>query len=351
VTRPFSLDLSLILALLVLAACGESPTPTSPETVGDPAPAREQPGLLTSGLGSWTTRAPMPTARSNLAAAVVYTVSGQPVLYAIGGLDGLPTVLRRVEAYNFATNTWTQKAGLPSARAQTNGANVIGGKIYLSGGDNSTGAASSSLYVYDPGTNAWTTKASMPVKTSSGLSGVINGKLYVVVGFCENCSNHFPHRLYRYDPSSNSWTRRADSPRQHIYGAANVIDGKLYVVGGDDGSFDTRSATNWVDAYDPATNTWSPKAPFPGPRTGAGAAVLAKKLYLIGGNTGEDDVAAMDAYDPATNTWAGKAPMKTARSGLVARTVTYGGVSYILAVGGSPPNGEGPTGTLERYTP
>lgn len=351
---PASRDLTLTLTMLALAACGETTFPTGPETAGTAAPAEPssgQPQLLISGLGSWTTRAPMPTARDHLAATVVNNSSGQPVLYAIGGYDGiLNTALRRVEAYNFATNTWSQKAGLPSGRAQSNGANVIGGKIYLAGGNSSTGPTRS-LYVYDPGTNSWTTKASMPVTNSSGVSGVINGKLYVLVGLCGNCSAPYPRRLYRYDPSSNTWTRRADCPRQHVYGAAGVFDGKLYVAGGDDGTFDIQSTQGWLDVYNPVTNTWTAKAPLPAPRAGGAATVLAKKLYVVGGSEGEDDLASVDAYDPATNTWAGKAPMGTARLGLVARTVTYGGVSYILAVGGSLSNGAGVTGKLERYTP
>jgi N-acetylneuraminic acid mutarotase len=142
----------------------------------------------------------MPTARYNLAAAVVYNASGQPVLYAIGGHDSVNTVLRRVEAYNAVTNTWTRKASLPFGRAQTNGANVIGGKIYLSGRVNSSGTTSS-LYVYDPGTNVWITKASMPV-------------------------HHYLHRLYRYDPATNPWSPKAPLPGARRFGAAAVLGKK-----------------------------------------------------------------------------------------------------------------------------
>lgn len=88
--------LALTFGVLTLAACGESTTPTE-----------DQPQLLVSGLGSWTKRAPMPTPRSSLAAAVIYNASHQPILYAIGGSNNTSLALRRVEAYNFATNSWT----------------------------------------------------------------------------------------------------------------------------------------------------------------------------------------------------------------------------------------------------
>ena len=351
--RLTSFDLTLTLGVLALAACGENTIPTQPETAGSPAaaiPSVDRPELLSSGLGTWTTRAPMPTPRYNLAGNVVYNASGQPILYAIGGDDQNNTVIRQVEAYNFATNTWSRKASLPHPRAQTNGAAVIAGKIYVSGGVSSSGMPVNSLYVYDPASNTWLTRASMPVTGETGLSGAINGKLYVLVGYCGTCSTPYPHRLYRYDPSSNTWTRRADCPRQHVFGTASVIDGKLYVMGGDDGTFERNSGQGWLDVYDPVTNAWTAGAPGNDEHASGAAAALAKRLYVLGGNNGEEDVAAVDAYEPATNTWAAKTPMKTARAGLVARTVTYGGVSYILAVGGIMLTGE-VTGTLERYTP
>jgi N-acetylneuraminic acid mutarotase len=337
---------TLTLGVLALAACGESTTPTQPETAVDPDPAAssvEQPQLMSSGLGSWTTKAPMPTPRSALAAAVIYNASHQPILYAIGGSNNTSLALRRVEAYNFATNTWTRKAALPSGRWVTDGASVINGKIYLVGGLNSSGGLTSSLYVYDPATNTWSSKASLPVKTTHGVSGVIEGKLYVLVSDCDGCETRYVRRLYRYDPSSNSWTRRADCPRQHVSPAGNVIGGKLYVASGND---ENQVPQTWLDAYNPATNTWTAKAPLPAPRIAAPAAVLADNLYILGGKAGED--ASMIAYDPATNTWADKAPMLAPWEAPAARTVTYRGVSHILKVGGF----DGATsGSLEVYTP
>jgi N-acetylneuraminic acid mutarotase len=346
--RPTSFDPTLILGVLILAACGENTIPTQPETTRSPdaaTPSVDQPELLSSGLGAWTTRAPMPTARYNLAGNVVYNSSGQPFLYAIGGYDAENTVLRQVEAYNVVTNTWSRKASLPHPRSRTNGAAVIAGKIYVSGGVSSSGGATNSLYVYDPGTNAWTTRASIPVTGFDGVSAAINGKLYVLVANCPTCS-----RLYRYDPINNTWTRKADCPQQHGRGAASVIDGKLYIVDGGVGS----ASEGGLDVYDPVTNTWTTKSTG-GSLDGPAAAVLAKKLYVLGGflldASGEEGELSfqMFAYDPATNTRAEKAHMNVARDGFVARTVSYGGVSYILAVGGSTESGV--TGSLERYTP
>lgn len=350
--RPTSFDLTLTLVVLVLAACGEGTSPTQPEGAGNPPPAApsvDQPQLLSSGLGTWTTRAPMPTGRWNLAGEVVSNSSGQPILYAIGGnyygTNGSLATLGRVEAYNAVTNSWSRKANLPHPRARTNGAAVIAGKIYVSGGLSSSGGSSNSLYVYDPATNAWTTKAKMPVASFDGVSATINGKLYVLVANCATCS-----RLYLYDPRTNTWTRRADCPKQHARGAGGVIDGKFYVVDGGAGNTVPRGGH---DVYDPVTNTWATKGR--GELLDSPAAtVLGKKLYILGGfvsngeESGDIDFLVF-AYDPVTNTSAEKAHMIVARQGFVARTVTFGGVSHILAVGGDTDGGS--SRSVELYTP
>jgi predicted small lipoprotein YifL len=51
-----------------------------------------------------------------------------------------------------------------------------------------------------------------------------------------------------------------------------VINGKFYLAGGDDG---TDFPTDYLDVYDPATNTWKTKASMPEPRLEMASAVIA----------------------------------------------------------------------------
>ncbi len=62
--------------------------------------------------------------------------------------------------------------------------------------------------------------------------------------------------------------------------AGGVIAGKLYVVGGiaDDGI-----ELSSTEVYDPGTNRWSSRAPMPGNRSHAAAAVASGRLYVIAG--------------------------------------------------------------------
>src|SRR6476619_4159661 len=75
---------------------------------------------------TWEQRAPMPTGRSEIAVAAF---NGE--LFVFGG--ELPGVYANVEAYNPVTNTWRQEASMSVARHGI-WASVIGNKIYMPGG-------------------------------------------------------------------------------------------------------------------------------------------------------------------------------------------------------------------------
>jgi N-acetylneuraminic acid mutarotase len=277
----------------------------------------------------------MPTPRHGHSAGVAYNASGEPILYAIGGYSpSSAQVTGLVQAYNFATNTWTTKAPLPIGLAQSNGVGVIGGKLYISGGvresDNDNVELQPYLFVYNPQNNTWTRKANLPYRMSHGVTGVIDGKLYVFPGNCGNCPGGVVNRrFFRYDPATNKWTSLRQAPRQHAYGAGGVIGGKFYVAGG----VDSATAITQLDVYDPVTNRWTTKAPMLTLRLWTAGAVLNNKLYILGGR-GADDLATVEAYDPATNKWTTKASMPTAREQLAAGTIKFNSSSKILAVGG-----------------
>jgi N-acetylneuraminic acid mutarotase len=111
-----------------------------------------------------------------------------------------------------------------------------------------------------------------------------------------------------------------------------VIGGKLYVTG----------TTRQLDVYDPVTNRWTTKAPMPLPRWMAAGVHLGGKLYLIGGLQRNSDfdvtsVRTTSVYDPATNTWTTKAPLPNARHDISARRVVLNGQQRIELVGGRRP--------------
>jgi N-acetylneuraminic acid mutarotase len=328
--------LATALALLALAACADSPT--EPGT----APTESIAPELAVASNSWSTRAPMPTARWGLATAADSNPAGQSIVYAIGGTTATGGSLSKVQAYNVATNAWTTKAPIPVPLYRTNGAGAIRGKIYVSGGLVSNGNVLASLYEYDPVRNTWTRKRDMPKPTYDGVTGVINNKLYVVSGCnIDPCGPSIYRVLYRYDPLTNLWTTLASPSYSHLAGMGGVIGGKLYATrGGDGGSSQTDFK---LDVYNPTTNTWAAKAPMARERWGGAGATLAGKLYVFGGYQRQPDhttitVNTTSVYDPATDTWTNKSPMPKTQAQLSASRVFLNGQPRIMVVGGGSPD-------------
>jgi N-acetylneuraminic acid mutarotase len=294
--------------------------------------------FTTNNSGSWLTRASLPTPRRGLA---VWGANG--LIYAIGGANGAGTVVPTVQAYNPSTNSWSNKAPLPSSRQTGNGAVAINNIVYLAGGHDAGGAITRTLYAYNTGTNTWSTRAQMPVFSSCGGSAVIQSKLYVFSGCTRSGTGaQIPAGfLDRYDPATNTWTALHTAPVSHFQPVVGAVAGKLYVVGGTDAA---NTVTGRVDMYDPATNTWSTRASMPTPRVGAAGNAVPGKLEVIGGRSGTTYYGTVEAYNPVSNTWSTQSSMPTTRAAL-----GVGGLNgFLYAIGGR--NGAGVLGTNERFT-
>jgi N-acetylneuraminic acid mutarotase len=130
-----------------------------------------------------------------------------------------------------------------------------------------------------------------------------------------------------------------------------VIGGKFYLVGG--GSYDgvgVFTPTAELDAYDPATNSWTTRAPMPVLSAAMASATLNGKLFVAGGSDPELGTAlgTLSIYDPATDMWSIKASMPTARSD--AAGAAAGGLFFVIGgmVGMCCPI---VSGNVEAYTP
>jgi Kelch motif len=315
------------LGLLAVSACAGSEPPTQPDLGADPAPATPL-ALLTS--NTWTERAAYPNlfGAIGLAAGVITDAVGQSIVYALGGTDGEGGTGVVPTAYNVATNTWSPKSLENHVDGfNTNGVGVIKGKLYISGGyvyGEGGRSFSNALHAYDPATDILTRKADMPKFTADGVTGVIDGKLYVLPGSCSTdfypapgyCAQGPIRRLYRYNPATNLWVAKAQAPHYHASGAGGVINGKFYVAGG--------SGTANLDAYDPATNTWKTLAPLPAAGPARGAVLLGKLFVVVGSH--------MYVYNPATNYWGTRAAPKWDHPAIV--KVSLDGQARLLAIGG-----------------
>jgi N-acetylneuraminic acid mutarotase len=249
--------------------------------------------------GTWARKADMKIPRGGLSTAVV---DGK--IYAIGGVTrvgGLPQTLSTVEAYDPATNKWTERAAMPTKRYSLSTA-VVNGKIYAIGGSGGGGDVLSTVEVYDPKRNTWTRhhKAAMPNARWGLATAVVNGKIYAIGGIT---GLQVLSTVEVYDPATNKWTKRSAMPTKRFSLATAVVNGKIYAIGGSGGGPDVLST---VEVYDPKRNTWTRhhKAAMPNARWGLATAVVDGKIYAIGGLAGAagflggQALGMVEAYDP-----------------------------------------------------
>ena len=293
----------------------------------------------------WTTKASMPTARYALG---VGEIGG--VLYAVGGIKSVgPSIAATVEAYDPASNTWTTKASMPTARHRL-AVGVVNGILYAVGGSGNLGsppAVLATVEAYDPATNSWTTKASMPTARFDLAVVVANGTLYAIGGISSAVQG--VATVEAYDPATDTWTTKASMPTARFGLGVATINGKLYAVGGaSNAPGGAQYAT--LEVYDPATDTWTTKASMSATRHLLASGAINGKLYAVGGESNIPTptiVGSVEAYDPVSDLWTTKAAMPTARAFLGIEVVN----GLLYAVGGAGPTGFTPLGTVEAYRP
>ena len=105
-------------------------------------------------------------------------------IYAMGGrnIANFPSrVEAYVEAYDPGTDTWTTVAPMATARASLAAAVGPDGTIYAFGGDNHTSTHLDTAEAYDRFTNTWRTIAPMPTarRDLAAAASVVHGIDYI----------------------------------------------------------------------------------------------------------------------------------------------------------------------------
>jgi N-acetylneuraminic acid mutarotase len=332
---------AVVAAVFVLVACGVDDS-TGPGPMDAPSAA------VAAAANSWLKRADYPVNVYYAASAAITNASNQSTLYVIGGKPRVSTgegsISNAVKAYNVSANTWTSKAPLPVRIRSSNGAVVVDGKIYLSGGftrrfDEKTGfyqlETLKSLYVYNPASNTWARKRDMPIATVNGVSGTYGGKLYVATSCYDSsyCGETIGRgALFRYNPANDNWVLLTRTPHDPWSAGGGFIGSKFYLLTG----------FGDLDVFDVTTNTWStgPKRPirFCQPSY----ATLKAKLYLAGCHADDDasGVYPMLVFNPAAGAWSQAAapPVVVNHDWTLSRVVVSGSPRLELVGGDVPGN-------------
>ena len=151
--------------------------------------------------------------------------------------------------------------------------------------------------------------ADCPESLYSPASINIGDSIFVVGGVIGHgcCApKNLTQHVWLYNTDADTWTRMSDFPGLAVYGASSfVIDGKGYLCNGWD-STETGNGPNKLWQYDPSTDSWTTRAPFPGPTryTSCCFAINHKGYIGLGFKPYTND---FWEYDPATNAWTQKA--------------------------------------------
>jgi large repetitive protein len=291
--------------------------------------------------GCWSSRAPLPQAILDAGG----TALGGKLYVVAGKTSAGPQSTMYV--YNPATNVWTTGPSLPGPAVENPAVVALAGKLYAFGGSTLpfSGAVNNAA-VFDPQTNSWTVLAPLPTARGGASAQAINGLIYVVGGMGANGASLAT--LEVYNPATNTWSTSTPLLTRRDNPGSAVLMGKLYVFGGrtrnSDGTEVVGNLT-LVEMFDPATATWTARAPMPTGRRAMVVGTLNAKAQVMGGEQAPNGSAfnVNEEYDPQTNTWRGREPMPTGRHGAAAGTIS--GVVYV--VGGGPQAGSSFTSVNE----
>lgn len=199
----------------------------------------------------------------------------------------------------------------------------------------------------------WTQKTAMPTARAMLSSGVVNGKIYAIGGYTGSYSSAtIVGAVEEYDPATDTWKPRASMTTARTGLVSAVVNNVIYAIGGGAAAAAAHTGNcngncSTVEAYDPATDTWTPKTPAFTQRNGMTSSAVGGIIYVMGGCC---SISTVEAYDAVLDTWTTRASMPTAREGLTSAAVN----GKIYAIGGGPRNASNnvvPTGIVEEYDP
>ena len=145
---------------------------------------------------------------------------------------------------------------------------------------------------------SWSAAAPIPERLQEHHGALLGGRIYIAGGI--DSTNETTRRAYRYDPRRDSWERIADLPEPRHHMPLVVANDTLYAVGGFDGLQFTAKSSVWI--YRADRNAWESRAPLPRPRGATAAGVVAGRIVVVGGyGAGRELLDTTVVYDPATN--------------------------------------------------
>ncbi|XP_030635263.1 kelch-like protein 33 [Chanos chanos] len=222
---------------------------------------------------SWQRMADMHEKRSIFSLVVL---DGE--LYAIGGERDSQTSTESVENYCPSTDSWSFSHPLDQALSG-HAATLWCGKIFISGGFDSKYQCLDSMFQYSPDTGI-TYVSEMNHSRALHCMETLRDCVYVAGGVSADRNGQLVDQFACeiYDPAGDCWSSITPLPVPHVAAGSATLEGKLYIVGGY--CQEDYSESRQVHRYDPPTQRWENMSMTPGPNTCLGVCVLSLPAHL-----------------------------------------------------------------------
>jgi N-acetylneuraminic acid mutarotase len=288
-------------------------------------------------ISRWSTRSNLLEANSEMSVA---ELNGN--IYVMGGYPSSRVTTRTVQVYDSAQDRWSLTTPLPIPLNHAMPA-VAEGRLFIIGGqtnDSSTEAYMDTVFEYNPATTNWTARAPMPTARSAGAAAVVGDLIYVAGGRPPRGQD-----FAVYNVVSNRWTILPNLPTGRNHLAAAPIDGRVYVAGGRLGAGFGSQMVPALEMYDPATGSWTNRAPMLEPRGGVNGIAIDGCFFVFGGEGPNGVFHNNEMYVASMNRWFRLEPMPVAVHGVTGAAYING---WIHLPGGGTHTGGSSGSTLHQ---
>lgn len=257
-----------------------------------------------------------------------------------GGGQRVPR-LKSAELYDPATGQWRYLAQMVNAdlgREHPAATVLADGRVFVSGGANSSNDPQKTTELYDPATDTWTAGPKLKVWRWKHTQTLLPDGRVLIVGGTDDLTQL--DRVSAYDPVTNEITAVAPMAEGRSNHAAVLLnDGRVLVAGG--GKRELEDAITSTEIYDPVTDTWTFAGRLSEPRLFPVYSMLSDGKVLVVGGKGK--LTGTDIFDPETDSWSTTCPMSIGRSDFAGSLLKDG---RVLVSGG-----EGNLDSTEIYNP
>lgn len=163
---------------------------------------------------------------------------------------------------------------------------VVGNKIYLFGGRDTSGTKNSSIFVFDPESATVSQLNGVSTRSAYGMmSAAIGNKVYLFGGYDGSGMSGYSTAISVLDLETNTHTTLSETTKGYAsFSGVGVVGTKVYLFGGTAGNYGNDNSIEVFDSETKTSRTCTTKLSNDSYNIGVG--VVGDKIYLFGGKMG-----------------------------------------------------------------